>query len=788
VIRWDAQTGAPREVVYRGEDIRAVAAAPDGKMIAIAAKGGLYIRSSEADTFKEFQVPGHEDHYPFYVLSFSPDGKTIAGGGNGGLVQLCWPQEQIELCRLDGLTDRIHVLEFSPNGKLLACASLRFGGDIGREAVHVFDLETRRVKQLIKGHEYGVSALRISPDGKTLASCGRGMDHTVRLWDIATGKELWRQDAGAEGLAFSPDGKSLAFGGTLESYTRRDPRTGKDYVAVRGLNDLSIRDAATGKERFHVTAAHNDSITSVAYFPDGKRIVTTGRDHVVKVWDAATGKLLLPIGGHEEAVLSLAFAVDGKTLLSFGIDHTLRHWDVASGKEQDKLSIPADTQGAREHQWGYHTATFAQTADGKQLALVAEGERSILLFDSGSSKPRLGLKYPHWGLRSASFSCDGAVVASTSTADVRLWSAKTGELLRALDAQEGLGRERVKVLNLCATFSPTRPLLAGGGVTGRKTGWLELWDAPSARLLYTRDDVGQRVDHVAFSADGRLLAATGGDENPIVAVYEVATGALLGQFKIDKGTIHSAAFSPDGRLLAAGGDGGKNAVHVWDLYTGKELARLEGHQAGVLCVAFAPDGKLLASGSLDTTVLLWDVRKATGPRAAPAESEALPKTCWDDLARSDAKAGLGAVTALVRSPDRAVKLLKDELKPVGEPDAKQVRALIARLDDGEFAAREKASDDLKKLGDVVEPALKAALAKDPSLEAKRRLEALLAALDDARPTAGRLRQMRAVQVLEAVASPEARELLEALSKGAPAARLTRDSKEALTRIGRRPKD
>jgi WD40 repeat protein len=778
-----------RETVYRGEDVRAAALAPDGKMIAVAANGGLYIRSSETDTFKEFQVPGHADRYPFYVLCFSPDGKTIVGGGNAGLIQLCWPREQVELGRLYGLGYRVHALEYSRDGKLLAGASSNRSGR-GADYSRVFDVETRREKQVFKGHETGVSALRISPDGETLATCG---DSTVRLWEIATGKELWQQEACARGLAFSPDGKSLAVGALAPS-TFRNPSTGEERATFGPQADLCILDPATGKERFRVSA-HNHYITSVAYFPDGKRIVTMGQDGLAKVWEAATGKRLLPQGGHEGGVLSVAFTPDSNTLYSFGIDHALRRWGIASGKEQDHLTIPFTGQGVGDYQLGYQTAAFALAPDGKQLALVVAGEKSIQVFDAGSEKPRVAMKYPDWGLRSASFSPDGTLIVSTSSGDVKVWSTKTGELVRPLSLGFDLIRQRSLAVNRCAAFSPTRPLVAVGA-SGR-FGALDLWDVSSGQCLLMLDKVGERVDHVTFSADGNLLAAVfgdrnfdfGRDKNPVVAVYEVATGALLGQFKLAEGTAHSAALSPDGRLLAAGSDGGKkNAVRVWDVYTGQVLADLEGHSAGVLSVAFSPDGKLLASGSLDTTILLWDVRKAVGKRPAPAESEKLPESCWADLAESDAKRGLGAVTALVRSPDRAVKLLKDQLKPAKEPDTNQVRTLIAHLDDPAFKVREGASEELAKLGDAVAPALKAALAKDPSAEAKQRLERLLAAFDEPRPTGSRLRETRAVQALEAIATPEARELLEALSSGAPASRLTHDAKAALARIDRRAKD
>ncbi len=135
-----------------------------------------------------------------------------------------------------------------------------------------------------------------------------------------------------------------------------------------------------------------------------------------------------------------------------------------------------------------------------------------------------------------------------------------------------------------------------------------------------------------------------------------------------------------------------------------------------------------------------------------------------------------------------MKLLKEQLKPVKEPDAERVRTLIARLDDPTFDTREAASAELRKLGDAVKPALKAALDKKLSAEAKQRLEALLAALDQPRPAGERLREVRAVQALEAIAPPQSREVLEVLSRGAPASALTRDAKAALARFSRRPKE
>ncbi|HMC64722.1 MAG TPA: hypothetical protein VKI65_07270, partial [Gemmataceae bacterium] len=133
--------------------------------------------------------------------------------------------------------------------------------------------------------------------------------------------------------------------------------------------------------------------------------------------------------------------------------------------------------------------------------------------------------------------------------------------------------------------------------------------------------------------------------------------------------------------------------------------------------------------------------------------------------------------------EQNVPFLKKQLRPAASGDSKRIAQLLAQLDSDEFASREKATQALLALGEQAESALRIALAGETSLEVRRRVEMILEQLEPSK-SAVRLREFRAVEVLEHIGTPEAKQLLQALAKGAPEARLTQEAKAALERLGR----
>jgi hypothetical protein len=369
-------------------------------------------------------------------------------------------------------------------------------------------------------------------------------------------------------------------------------------------------------------------------------------------------------------------------------------------------------------------------------------------------------------------------------------------------------------------FSPDSRLLAAPGEGNTVSLWEVATGKPVGQLgglkLRGRQGSEAEVRFLAFSPNGRVIAtSSSGDDK--VRLWEVASGKQIGQLDVYKhreekrpspsGGIYwmngcVLAFSPDGRMLATtvpqrnGMNGEDLAVTLWEVASGKEIGRLAGHRNLIFTLAFSPDGKTLASGSTDLTCLLWDVATLTS-HLKPIATDALsPKSlsqeqleaAWADLASTDAPKAYRAISVLRAAPEQAVPLLKQRVRPVlPVADPKQLTRWIADLDSERFAVRDKAQHAIQGLGEPAISALRRALTNQPSLEVKRRLQDILAAIEPKLipDSPERLRQLRTVQVLESLGTVEARQLVQALAKGVPEASLTQESQAALARLTKR---
>jgi len=389
-------------------------------------------------------------------------------------------------------------------------------------------------------------------------------------------------------------------------------------LAIPGLGRTGAATAAPPDGtaiRTVLQIAHNDRdqvpgpIRAIRISPDN-RLVATGSDdeHVVKLWDVESGKLLRTMRGHENAVLSVAFSADSRYAVSGDRGKTTVLWDVESGTamrrfataEQDIMAIAVTPDGR-------HVLAGSKAQIGRSVA--------VELFDTTSAALVRRLEGHDGATLAVSISPDGKIAASAGEKMLTLWDLASGKVLRDLPAYAADG---VSALFSDIVFSPDgRSLLTSRTMT--------LWDVASGDIRRRFSTPADRARTAAFSSDGQYLLSADEYSKLVLQLWDVATGARIRRFtQLDPGAYRenwdaeAVAFLPDRRGVLAVGRFG--SFTQWHRDTGVVVDSVTPPRGGdVRSIAVTPNGGALVSAQ-PHGALVWDLTSGTIRRRLGSDS------------------------------------------------------------------------------------------------------------------------------------------------------------------------
>jgi WD40 repeat protein len=432
------------------------------------------------------------------------------------------------------------------------------------------------------------------------------------------------------------------------------------------------------------TKIHRGAPTSFSVSADGTIVATGGFDGVIRLWDAASGKLLRALVGHSSSVYDVAFSPDGSLLASTGyLDNTARIWNPKTGMT---------VRIFKNHK--SFTSKLAWSPDGKKLVVIGGASGFATFWDTAQNKH---LRTIEQGvpINGVAWSPDGKIVACATSQGAVLLNAADGANLSTL---------RMNPNNILAVaWSPDSKFLLTGGI--RST---VIWDAVSAKTIGTLNWTGR---FLSWSPDGEKIATgytigmqtfngnthfhdKGYEIGAIGFAWEKKTGDLFVLTSTEVQRIDLKDEAAPRKFTVAAGDtlawspgrpviSGLNekTLKLWDAVTGKPTAELSGHTETIFAAAWSADGKLLATGSKDMTAKVWDGKTGKLLRSLAGHTKPVKGVAWSPEGKLATASEDMIVRVFPADSDKPVEL-KGHTKPVQAVAWSRYGKLASGGDDG----------------------------------------------------------------------------------------------------------
>ena len=427
-----------------------------------------------------------------------------------------------------------------------------------QEGVSLWDAQMQKLISSIS--ESLCYDMALSPDGKVLATIGESDYKNIHLWDTQSLKRIGSLKGHTDyisSIAFTPDGK------TLVSASYSD-------------NTIRVWSVQEQKQIGFLNGNKNPT-NRIAISPDGKILASGGKEGELLLWDIQEQKLIGSLEGHNSWVNSVAFSSNGEILASSDDDQTIHIWNV---QEQKQIALIQIDKGDGN--------MIAFNPDGKTLASTNLLDQTVRFWDIQEQK-QTGIidGFAYAGF--AAFSPDSKTIAYGAYKTV-FWDV-------ANQKQIGEGVPTDSSFQKIA-FSPDGKIVAGACIES-----IYLIDVQSQKQIGLLKGHTQFIQSIAFSPDSKLLAS--GSLDMTLRLWDVQQQKEVWMNNCPSHT-HSVAFTPDGKYVASA-IGGEGAVRIWNVKTKNEIEKFQVPGAA-MSIAISPDGKLLACGSRDT-VTIWDFDK-----------------------------------------------------------------------------------------------------------------------------------------------------------------------------------
>jgi len=408
--------GGKEILQFRGHTgrITSIACSPDGQLLATGSQDGS-LRIWEMSSGEELlAMPGYNAGH--IQVRFSPDGKKLISAQAPEItISLFYQPESLgkdrELHVWDVATGKklstlrqadpgATAFACSPDGRRLAVA--------GRASIHLWDLAEKRELPAGPGHRTTISAVAFSPDGKTISTAAEH-DHTIRIWDVASGRELGDLEGStpyqdAPRLVYFPDGKVIAQANT----------------------PVQMWDLATETElHWHSALDRKDLLNGHAFgfSRDGKTLAVAVPGGTLQLRAVDTGRRLLTLKGDALNITSVALSDDGKTLAAGYADESVRLWDLGTAKVRWTHTLGTVPQLGQAHTDSWARVTFL--AGGK--AVVGGHDGTMDVWEAATGKLVLELEGDWSDASALHFSPDGQSIAGWKKGSIQVWETATGK-------------------------------------------------------------------------------------------------------------------------------------------------------------------------------------------------------------------------------------------------------------------------------------------------------------------------------------------------------------------------